>query len=277
MSAGDGPSCSSHCRTAGSGSAPVNSATSRPSLKARTAGMPWIPIAWAMPGLASTSTLARIQEPFASSANASRTGPRARQGAHHAAQKSTTTGTSRDRSRTSRVNVWSLTSMMFGESFVVCISPSHNTGAGPHLPLPVAAGAEPAAPGAGWVVCRRFRASERCPVGLPALLVLADLGVEHAVVGVVHVDVPEALSGEEDHGLLVGGPGQELQRSRPGLAREGLTVAHDGLPSGPVGMEGDDVPGAVVGRVLLVDQDPAAVGAPAGRPVVLAAPVVGRR
>ncbi len=90
----------------------------------------------ARPGLASTSTLASTHDPLASSASFSRTGPSDRHGAHHSAQKSTTTGTSRERSITSWEKVCSLTSMMFGESFVVCISPFPNTEAGPHLPLP---------------------------------------------------------------------------------------------------------------------------------------------
>src|ERR1051326_884657 len=49
----------------------------------------------------STLTFARMKSPWRSSASRSSTGPMTRQGPHHAAQKSTTTGVWRDRSRTS--------------------------------------------------------------------------------------------------------------------------------------------------------------------------------
>ena len=80
------------------GIAPVNSATTLPSRKALTAGIPWTPNACESAWLESTSTLASSTSPSRSPTAASSAGPSWRQGPHHSAQKSTTTGTSRERS-----------------------------------------------------------------------------------------------------------------------------------------------------------------------------------
>ena len=65
-------------------------------------------------GRASVSALASTNLPAYSVASASSTGPSARHGAHHSAQKSTTTGRSNDRSITSRSNVSAVTSIIKG-------------------------------------------------------------------------------------------------------------------------------------------------------------------
>ena len=64
-----------------------------------------------MPGFASTSTFARTTSPTRRSTSASRIGASAWHGPHQAAQKSTITGVSRDRSITSCSKVCSVTSM----------------------------------------------------------------------------------------------------------------------------------------------------------------------
>src|ERR1044071_6064253 len=97
--------------------------------------MPWISKAPARRGLASTSTLARIQDPSASSASRSRTGPRALHGPHQPAQKSTTTGTWWERSMTSETKVSSVTSTTDRETLFALIS-VHNTPKAADLPLP---------------------------------------------------------------------------------------------------------------------------------------------
>src|SRR3954447_11926345 len=89
----------------------MNSETTRPSLNAFTAGIDWIWKAREIDGLASVSSLARTTSPSRAAASCSRTGPSARHGPHHSAQKSTTTGTSLDRSTTSRSKSCSVTSM----------------------------------------------------------------------------------------------------------------------------------------------------------------------
>ena len=71
-----------------------------PSRNALTAGMLWIRKVRAMPGLASTSILASSTLPSRAATARSITGPSWRQGPHHSAQKSTTTGTCLERSRT---------------------------------------------------------------------------------------------------------------------------------------------------------------------------------
>src|SRR4051794_27704997 len=98
-------------RTCRSGRAPVNSLTICPWKTALTAGIPWTAAAWAMRWLASTSILARIQEPLPSAASFSRIGESCLHGPHQSAQKSMTTGTSRLFSRTSDWKVASVTSM----------------------------------------------------------------------------------------------------------------------------------------------------------------------
>ena len=81
-------------RRAGPGWAPVNSATTLPSRNAFTAGMPWIRKAAARLWLASVSSLASSTLPSRAVTARSSTGVSWRHGPHHAAQKSTTTGTS---------------------------------------------------------------------------------------------------------------------------------------------------------------------------------------
>ena len=96
--------------TAGGRCRPTNSSTTRPSRNALTAGMLEMPNWRASPGFWSMSTLTSSTRPPASWTARSRMGASWRQGAHQAAQKSTTTGTSRERSSTSALNVSSLTS-----------------------------------------------------------------------------------------------------------------------------------------------------------------------
>jgi len=103
-----------HWRTWGSGSAPLNASTGWPPTTATTIGMDWTPNAWAIRGLASTSTLARTQAPLPASASRSSTGESCLQGPHQVAQRSTTTGTCNDRSRTSAWKLCSVTSMTKG-------------------------------------------------------------------------------------------------------------------------------------------------------------------
>ena len=64
-----------------------------------------------MPGLASVSTFASTTLPSRAAAACSSTGPSARHGPHHSAQKSTTTGTSCERAITSRSKSCSATSI----------------------------------------------------------------------------------------------------------------------------------------------------------------------
>ena len=99
------------CRTWGSGSAPLNSCSGCPPTTATTIGIDCTPNAWAIRGFASTSTLARIQVPPPASASRSSTGDSCLHGPHHSAHRSTTTGTSSERSSTSAWNVSSVTSM----------------------------------------------------------------------------------------------------------------------------------------------------------------------
>src|SRR5690242_7726097 len=110
-SASEGSSPSRNCSTAAGGCAPTNSATTRPSRNALTAGIPWIRNARARPGLASVSILASSSLPARAATARSSTGVSCRQGPHQAAQKSTTTGTLCERSRTAVWNVLSVTSM----------------------------------------------------------------------------------------------------------------------------------------------------------------------
>ena len=86
------------------GIAPVNSATTWPSRNAFTAGIPWTPKLAESDWFESTSTLASSTLPARLSTAASSAGPSWRQGPHHSAQKSTTTGSSRERSTTSVMN-----------------------------------------------------------------------------------------------------------------------------------------------------------------------------
>ena len=89
----------------------MNSSTTLPSLKAFTAGIDWIPNACESRGLASVSTLTRSTWPARLSTAFSITGPSERHGPHHSAQKSTTTGCSKERWMTSRSKVSSVASM----------------------------------------------------------------------------------------------------------------------------------------------------------------------
>jgi hypothetical protein len=98
----------------GGGSAPANSETTRPSLKALTAGIPRIPKRADSAGLASTSSLASSTFSARAATARSSAGPRALQGPHHSAQKSTTTGSSCERSTTRCSKAASSTSNTFG-------------------------------------------------------------------------------------------------------------------------------------------------------------------
>ncbi len=88
-------------------------ATGFPSRNPITVGMPWTPNRPASSGLASTSTFANSQRPPDSAARRSRIGPNTLHGPHQAAQKSTTTGTVRDRAITSSSKRWVVTSFTF--------------------------------------------------------------------------------------------------------------------------------------------------------------------
>src|SRR5512134_3378452 len=111
-SAGEGSSPSMNWRTAPSGRAPENSSTSSPFTNAFTLGMPRTPHCVARDWWSSEFTLARTKRPAYCAASFSSTGPRARQGPHQGAQKSTSTGSSRERSITSRSNLAAVTSML---------------------------------------------------------------------------------------------------------------------------------------------------------------------
>jgi hypothetical protein len=77
----------------------------RPSRNAFTAGMPCTRYSAARRGFASTSTLTNSTCPSSAATASSRTGVSWRQGPHHLAQKSTITGTSWERSITSRAKL----------------------------------------------------------------------------------------------------------------------------------------------------------------------------
>src|SRR3712207_6872047 len=72
--------------------------------------MPWTRRPCASAGLASTSTLASTQEPPPSAARRLSTGESCLHGPHHSAQRSSTTGTWKERSSTSAWKVASVTS-----------------------------------------------------------------------------------------------------------------------------------------------------------------------
>src|SRR5919201_379591 len=110
-SASDGTSASKKRATLAGGCRPTNSLTTRPSLNALTAGMPWIPNAREIDGFVSVSSLARTTWPSRAAVSFSRIGLSARHGPHHSAQKSTTTGVVRERSMTSRSKSCSVTSI----------------------------------------------------------------------------------------------------------------------------------------------------------------------
>ena len=109
-SSADGKRRSTNSRTVGSGWAPRNPSTGWPSFTATTSGMLCTPKAWAICGFSSTLTLTSTTLPSVSSITFSMIGPRVRHGPHHGAQRSTTTGTSLDRSITSVSKVASVTS-----------------------------------------------------------------------------------------------------------------------------------------------------------------------
>ena len=77
--------------------------TGRPSWKANTAGIDWTPIWPGICGWSSMLSLTSLTAPFAARTAFSRIGVSCRQGPHHGAQKSTSTGTSREASITSRM------------------------------------------------------------------------------------------------------------------------------------------------------------------------------
>ena len=92
---------SRNAATFAGGCAPTNSATTAPLRNALTAGMPRMSYMPAISGFASTSTFASTISPSRAAASRSSTGPSMRHGPHQAAQKSTTTGSSCERSSTS--------------------------------------------------------------------------------------------------------------------------------------------------------------------------------
>src|SRR4051812_15278073 len=116
-SASEGTSPSKKRSTWAGGAAPTNWATSRPSLKALTAGIPWIWKAREIVGFSSVLTLTSSTFPGLASAARSRAGVSCRQGAHHGAQKSTTTGSSCERSRTAVWNSCSPMSTAMGQGY----------------------------------------------------------------------------------------------------------------------------------------------------------------
>src|SRR6266545_2094742 len=103
---------------AAAGWAPTKPVTGLPSLKTATVGMLWMPYWAARICSASTSTLASSTLPPRLATSDSIAGPRMRQGPHQAAQKSTTTGSSRERSTTSRSKVSLVTSIVSFSSSV---------------------------------------------------------------------------------------------------------------------------------------------------------------
>ena len=100
-----------NARIACSGWAPVVSATTRPWRKSFTAGMLRIAKREASAGSASVSTLTTLSFAPDSAASFSSTGASVRQGPHHAAQKSTSTGTSAEAASTSCANRSVVTAM----------------------------------------------------------------------------------------------------------------------------------------------------------------------
>src|SRR6185312_15416218 len=108
-SASEGSSASRKRSTCALGCAPTNSAATRPSLNAFTAGIPWIPKAREIVGLASVSSLASATLPSRALTACSRIGPSWRHGPHHSAQKSTT-GSVAERSITCASKSCSVTS-----------------------------------------------------------------------------------------------------------------------------------------------------------------------
>ena len=76
------------------GTAPTSRSFSAPSLKKRSCGIAWIPKRDASAGCSSTLTLPTVTWSPSSLAISSSTGPTTRQGPHHGAQKSITTGRS---------------------------------------------------------------------------------------------------------------------------------------------------------------------------------------
>ena len=106
---------SSQALIAASGCTPTKPSTAWPSRTANTAGIDRTPKSAASPGSRSVSTLARTNRPPYSAASRSSTGPSIRHGPHHSAQKSITTGTSDDRSITSRWKFSDVASMTHGD------------------------------------------------------------------------------------------------------------------------------------------------------------------
>lgn len=111
-SLGAGASRWTNSVTWASGSAPTNPSTTCPSLRAYTAGIDWTWNIEAILGFSSTLTLTRSTCPSVAATTRSRIGPSVRQGPHHGAQRSTTTGTSRDRVSTSCSKFASVTSVI---------------------------------------------------------------------------------------------------------------------------------------------------------------------
>ena len=113
-------SLSTNSFTIGSGIAPTNPSIGCPSRNATTVGMLCTPNWPAVYGLASTSSLASRNEPARSPATFSRIGPSVRQGPHHDAHRSTTTGRFLDSSITVSRKFWSVASTTTGPDSVTC-------------------------------------------------------------------------------------------------------------------------------------------------------------
>src|SRR5215510_11226817 len=81
-----------HCSSFCLGAAPICRAASCPFLKIISVGIDWIPYLVAVAGLSSTLSLTILTLSPSEPAISSSAGPIMRQGPHHSAQKSTTTG-----------------------------------------------------------------------------------------------------------------------------------------------------------------------------------------
>src|SRR5260370_21458213 len=110
-SKGEGNWRSMKARTCDSGSAPRNWSTARPLRKANTAGIERTLNAAASSWFSSELTFTSLKRPAYSRSSFSSIGPRDLHGPHHGAQKSTSTGTAAEASRTSRSKLTLLMSM----------------------------------------------------------------------------------------------------------------------------------------------------------------------
>src|SRR3984885_4340276 len=95
-----------------SGTAPIKPSAGWPLMKAITAGIDWIPICWATAGWWSIFILTSLTLPLAARTAFSMIGVNWRQGPHHGAQKSISTGWRFDSSMTSFTKVWVVVSLI---------------------------------------------------------------------------------------------------------------------------------------------------------------------